>query len=366
VGKALVERAEQGYPPAMDDGLRIVVTGATGNIGTATLAALVKEPRVATLVGLARRAPAPARGETEFVLADVERSDLTGLFRGADVVVHLAWLFQPTHRPDRTWRANVLGSLRVFDAVVQAGVPKLVCASSVGAYSPRTDDAPVGEDWPTHGWPGAAYTREKAYVERCLDVLESRHPGIDVVRVRPGFVFQRAAAAEQRRLFAGPFVPGSLLRPGLVPVLPDLPGLRMQVVHAADVGDAIARCAVRPVSGAFNVATGPVVDTRFVAGLLGARPVPVPRKLVRTVLGGAWRLHLVPATPGLFDAVLRLPVMDTSRAESELDWVPRYSAADALGEFFAGLRSGSGGGTEPLAPDTRRLREVATGVGQQP
>ncbi|MEV6627594.1 NAD-dependent epimerase/dehydratase family protein [Amycolatopsis sp. NPDC051106] len=346
--------------------MRIVVTGATGNLGTATLDALAREPRVGSLVGLARRAPAPGRGETEFVRADVEHDDLARLFRGADVVVHLAWLFQPTHRPERTWRANVLGSLRVFDAVAEAGVPKLVCASSVGAYSPREDDVPVGEDWPTHGWPGAAYTREKAYVERCLDVFERRNPAIDVVRVRPGFVFQRAAASEQRRLFAGPFVPGSLVRPGLVPVLPDLPGLRMQVVHAADVGDALARCVLRPVSGAFNIATGPVVDTRFVAGLLGARPVPVPRALVRAALGGAWRLHLVPATPGLFDAVLRLPVMDTSRAAAELDWAPRHDAADALRAFFSGLRSGAGGGTEPLAADHLRLREVATGVGERP
>jgi nucleoside-diphosphate-sugar epimerase len=350
----------------MSDGMRIVVTGATGNLGTATLDALAREPRVGSLVGLARRAPAPGRGETEFVRADVERDDLARLFRGADVVVHLAWLFQPTHRPERTWRANVLGSLRVFDAVAEAGVPKLVCASSVGAYSPREDDVPVGEDWPTHGWPGAAYTREKAYVERCLDVFERRHPAIDVVRVRPGFVFQRAAASEQRRLFAGPLVPGSLVRPGLIPVLPDLPGLRMQVVHAADVGDALARCVLRPVSGAFNLATGPVVDTRFVAGLLGARPVPVPRGLVRAALGGAWRLHLVPATPGLFDAVLRLPVMDTSRAAAELDWAPRHDAADALRAFFGGLRSGAGGGTEPLAADNLRLREVATGVGERP
>jgi nucleoside-diphosphate-sugar epimerase len=236
----------------------------------------------------------------------------------------------------------------------------------VGAYSPRTDDVPVGEDWPTHGWPGAAYTREKAYLERCLDAFERRHPGLDVVRVRPGFVFQRAAASEQRRLFAGPFVPGSLLRPGLVPVLPDIPGLRMQVVHAADVGDAVARCVLRPVSGAFNVATGPVVDTRFVAGLLGARPVPVPPRLVRAALDGAWRLHLVPASPGLFDAVLRLPVMDTARARAELDWVPRHDAAAALRELFSGLRSGAGGGTDPLAADTGRLHEIATGVGERP
>ncbi|MEV7040548.1 NAD-dependent epimerase/dehydratase family protein [Amycolatopsis sp. NPDC051061] len=340
--------------------MRIVVTGATGNIGSGVVAALNADPQVETVVGLARR---PAEG---VVTADVERDDLVPLFRGADAVVHLAWLFQPTRRPERTWRANVLGSLRVFDAVAAAGVSKLVYASSIGAYSPREDDEPVTEDWPTHGWPGAAYTREKSYVERYLDAFEQRHPKLAVVRMRPGFVFQRAAATEQRRLFGGPFIPGSLVRPGLIPVVPDVPGLRVQVVHTDDLADAVRRAVTRPVRGAFNVATGPVVDPRFVADLLGARTVPVPAAAVRAAVSAAWRLRAVPATPGLFDAVLRLPVMDTSRAESELGWRPRHDAAFTLKEFLAGLREGAGADTAPLAPDRHRLHEIATGVGRRP
>jgi nucleoside-diphosphate-sugar epimerase len=350
----------------MTKGKRIVVFGATGNIGTSVVAALSADPDVGSVVGAARRQTGLSFAKTEFVQADVEHDDLVALVRGADAVVQLAWLFQPAHRPERTWRANVLGSLRVFDAVAAAGVPKLVCASSVGAYSPHEGDSPVTEGWPTHGWPDAAYTREKAYVERCLDTFERAHPAVDVVRVRPGFVFQRAAASEQRRLFAGPFLPGSLVRPGLVPVLPDIPGLRMQVVHAVDLADAIRRSVLRPVSGAFNVAAEPVVDMRFLAGLLDARLFPVPRRLVRTALAVAWRLHLVPATPGLFEAVLHLPVMDTARARSELGWTPRHDAGFALKEFLTGLRAGAGGGTAPLAPDTHRREELATGVGEKP
>ncbi|MEV6643681.1 NAD-dependent epimerase/dehydratase family protein [Amycolatopsis sp. NPDC051371] len=340
--------------------MRIVVTGATGNIGSGVVAALNADPQVETVVGLARRA---AEG---VVTADVEHDDLVPLFRGADAVVHLAWLFQPTRRPERTWRANVLGSLRVFDAVGAAGVPKLVYSSSIGAYSPRENDEPVTEDWPTHGWPGAAYTREKSYVERYLDAFEQRHPKLDVVRMRPGFVFQRAAATEQRRLFGGPFIPGSLVRPGLIPVVPDVPGLRVQIVHTDDLADAVRRAVTRPVRGAFNIATGPVVDPRFVADLLGARTVPVPAAAVRAAVSAAWRLHAVPATPGLFDAVLRLPVMDTTRAESALDWRPRHDAAFTLNEFLKGLREGAGGDTAPLAPDRHRLHEIATGVGRRP
>ncbi|MGY6653868.1 NAD-dependent epimerase/dehydratase family protein [Amycolatopsis sp. TRM77291] len=347
-------------------GKRIVVTGATGNVGTAVVRALGSDPEVGSIVGLARR---PSRWEspkTEFVTADVARDDLRAVFDGADVVIHLAWLFQPTHRPEVTWRANVLGSVRVFEAVQAMRVPSLVYASSIGAYSPRDDDHPVTEDWPTHGSPKAAYTREKAYVERVLEAFDRSHPRLRVVRVRPGFLFQKAAAPEQRRLFGGPFVPGKLVRPSLVPILPDIPQLRIQTTHTEDVADAYRRCALQDVKGAFNIAADPVLDTRALARIFGAKPVKVPASLVRRALAAAWSLHLIPATPGLFDAVLHLPVMDCRRAREELGWTPRYSSEDAIEAFLKGLREGEGLPTEPLKPDVGRWHELATGVGERP
>jgi nucleoside-diphosphate-sugar epimerase len=127
--------------------------------------------------------------------------------------------------------------------------------------------------------------------------------------------------------------------------------------HAAVTGTA---------RGAFNLAAAPVVDASLLAGLLGARVVRAPARLVRGAVAAGWWLHLVPATPGLLDAVLHLPLMDSSRAAAELGWAPRRSSTDALGEFLAGLRAGAGGPTPPLDPDAGgplRAGEVATGVG---
>jgi nucleoside-diphosphate-sugar epimerase len=319
------------------------------------------------VVGVARRPSGWSCAKTEFVEADIASAELGPLVRGADAVVHVAWLFQPTHRPDTTWNSNVLGSMRLFDAVAEEGVPALVHASSVGAYSPGPQDRAVDESWPTHGWPGAAYTREKSYLERYLDGFEARFPAVRVVRVRPGFIFKRESASQQRRLFGGPLIPQSLARPGLLPVLPDLPGLRAQIVHTDDVADAFRRCVLQPVSGAFNVAVDQVVDARWLAGLLHARPVRTPVRLVRTAVALAWRLHAVPASPGLFDAVLRLPLMDCSRARRVLGWSPAHSADQVIEEFLTGLRERAGMPTAPLDPHSGgRLREFATGVGQRP
>jgi nucleoside-diphosphate-sugar epimerase len=110
------------------------------------------------------------------------------------------------------------------------------------------------------------------------------------------------------------------------------------------------------------------VDIAALAPLLGARTVRTPAWPLRFMLSAVWRLHLVPASPDLFDAVLRIPIMDTTRAHTELGWTPRHDALEAIAEFIDGLRSGAGMDTPPLAPDTgrRRLRELATGVGRRP
>jgi nucleoside-diphosphate-sugar epimerase len=181
-------------------------------------------------------------------------------------------------------------------------------------------------------------------------------------------VFKHGSASQQRRLFAGPLLPNRLVRPGLVPIVPDLPGLRFQAVHTTDIAEAFRLAALRPVRGAFNVAAEPVVDAALLAECLHAKVVPVPAWPVRTALAAAWRLHLMPASPGLFDAVLRLPIMDITRARTELGWTPRHTARDAIEEFLRGLRQGAGLPTPPLAASVPggRAAELATGVGQRP
>ena len=348
--------------------MRVVIVGATGNVGTSLIEALADEPEVESIVGLARRLPSWNPPKTSWIRVDVVKDDLVAPLRGADVVVHLAWIFQPTHDPLATWRSNTLGGIRVFDAVAEAGVGALVYASSIGAYAPGPPGRAVDEAWPTHALPTAAYGREKSYLERVLDMFERDHPDIRVVRLRPAFIFKRESASQQRRLFAGPLLPGRLARPDLIPFVPDIPGMRLQALHSADAAQAYRLAIVRPVRGAFNVAAEPVLDGKTLAGFLGARPVKVPRRAVRAVIAAGWHLHLIPASPSLFDLALSLPVMDFTRARQELGWAPAKTSLDAIGEFLEGLREGAGMDTPPLRPDAGgrfRGRELATGVGER-
>ena len=171
-----------------------------------------------------------------------------------------------------------------------------------------------------------------------------------VERLRPGLIFKGDAASGIRRLFAGPLLPTSLLRRSLIPIVPSLDRLVFQGVHSFDVGEAYRRAVTSDVRGAFNIAADPVLDPSELGRLLGARPIPVPRRALRSAVDLSWRLRLQPTPAGWLDLALGVPLMDTTRAERELRWRPTHSAGDALLELIDAMRRGDGLPTAPLQP----------------
>jgi UDP-glucose 4-epimerase len=336
--------------------MRVVVFGATGNCGTSLLRALADEPQVESVLGVARRLPAATFPKTEWASADIARDALAPLLRGADAVVHLAWVIQPSHDEPAMRRINVDGSKRLFAAVAAAGVPALVYASSVGAYAPGPKGRPVDESWALGPVETSFYARHKVEVERALDIFERDHAGIRVVRLRPAFVFKREAGAEIRRLWAGPLLPRRLVQRALIPLVPRFPGFRFQGVHSFDLGEAYRQAVVRGVRGAFNVASDPPLDADELARALDARPLPVPPGVLRTAMDLSWRARLQPTEPGWLDLAQAVPLMDAARAHSELGWAPQWTATSALLDLLGGLRDGAGLATPPLLPSTRPAR----------
>ncbi|MDO9410190.1 NAD-dependent epimerase/dehydratase family protein [Patulibacter sp.] len=352
--------------------MRIVIVGATGNVGSSLVRALVADPGVDEVVGFARRRPDGRPGKVEWVAGDVRTHDLASLFAGADAVVHLAWRIQPSRDRELTRATDVGGSARVLDAVAAAGVPLVVHASSLAAYGPHggRPDERVDESWPTTGVASSFYSREKVAVEGLLNEFEAGHPEVRVVRMRPALIFQRSAAQEIRRYFLGPFWPSALVRPGRVPVVPLPPALRFQVVHADDVAEAY-RLVLRTAGtrGAYNVAAEPVITPRRFARVLGGRlgglPVPVPARALRLVAKATWLGRVQPTPPGWVDLAMQSPLLATDRIRA-LGWTPRHDGPSVLRELLEGLHDRAGGDTPPLRADAGgrfRQDEIRTGVG---
>lgn len=344
--------------------MKVAVTGASGNVGTALLGVLREESRIDELVGLSRRLPdlaaEPYEGVTweQVDLAAPSPGDageehivdrLAVLLADVDVVVHLAWMIQPNRERELLRRANVQGTRRVVQACLRAEVGHLVCVSSVAAYSGVEDDDPRDESWPTGGLRSSHYAVDKAAQEDVLD--EAEEHGLTVARVRPALVFDADAGAEITRLFLGALVPPGLLRPGSWPVLPLPEGFRIQVVHGDDLAEALRTIIVNRAAGAFNIATEPVLGVHDLARIVDhGRSVAVPEGLLRRIIDGLWRARAVAADPGWLDLAMHVPVMDTTRARTELEWSPRCDAEVALRELLTAMAEGEGAASAPMRP----------------
>jgi len=330
-----------------------VVTGATGNVGTSVLPALAADDRVTSIVGVARRLPSSSSWtpKVEWISADVAVDPLEPIVSGADAVIHLSWLIQPSRDVRAMWATNVVGTRRVADAVARTGTAVLVAASSIGAYSPAPRGLTVDESWPTDGTPESSYSWQKALEERTLDLLESRHPECRVVRVRPALIFKREAARHVRNLFLGSLVPRRLLPvDAALAAVMRLP-IAFQVVHADDVARAIVRAVMSDARGAFNLAAPGVIGRASDAGDQLAR-------LAKPLVGAAWRARLVPVDPGWLTLAASVPLMSTDRARDELSWTPTMGAKAVVRELLEGLHDDAAAPTPPLAE--QRLDDDAT------
>jgi nucleoside-diphosphate-sugar epimerase len=343
-------------------GVRVVVTGASGNIGTALLRWLATRAEVGDMVGVARRAPPVDAGEPYDRVAwrevDVGRGDaegeLTEAFRGADAVVHLAWHIVAGHDRRTQRRTNLVGSGHVLAAALRARVPQFVHLSSAAVYSPRTSDTPVSEAWERRGIAGSTYSQDKVAAEDLLDRAEADHPDLRVVRIRPPAVLQPAAAGELVRMALGRSAPLARLVRGRVPVLPLPRQAVTQVVAAQDVADLAGRAMLARASGAFNVADEPALRPALLARLVGGRQLPVSREFLRRLVGATWRMRLQPLDPSWVDLLVDTPLLDCTRARTELGWRPTHDARLTVTATRRAVADGTGTASPRLRPLRRR------------
>jgi UDP-glucose 4-epimerase len=332
--------------------VRIVITGASGNVGTALLRRLGRDHE---LVGVCRRPPRAVApyDRVDWHPLDLSRPDaavtLRPIVRGAAAVVHLAWGFQPSRDVGYLDRLGVDGTRAVVEAAEAAGVPHLVHMSSVGAYSPG--DGRVTEDWPTEGISSLAYSRQKVAAERILDEHEQRGPRrTAVARMRPGLIVQRDAGSALLRYGLPAFLPSGLLRH--VPVLPLDREFVVPVVHTDDVADAFARVLERRATGPFNLAAEPPVTRDVIAEVLGARAVHVPWVALRAAAAVAWRAGVQPLDPGWVDLAFAVPLLDTGRAHRVRGGAPTTDARTALAQVVAGMADAAATASPALRPRT--------------
>ena len=259
--------------------MRVAVTGSTGLVGSEVSAALAASGQ--EVVRLVRRAPAPGERAVRWDPAKGE-VDAAGL-EGLDAVVHLAGENVGSGRWSLARKAAIRDS-RVVGTRLLCGAlagldrpPKtLVCASAVGYYGDRGEEA-LTEESP----PGAGFLAEVCREWEAASEPASRK-GIRVVTLRIGVVLSPKGGALPRMLppFRAGF--GGVLGGGRQYVswiaLDDLSLVILHALRRSDLDGPVNAVAPRPVTNReFTEALGKVLSR--------PTPFPVPAFALRLAMG---------------------------------------------------------------------------------
>lgn len=329
-------------------GLVVAVTGPTGEIGRPFIRALESQPGVAEIRGMARSPFDPSTHgwtKTTYVRGDIlDRAAVDELVDGADVVVHLAFIIFGD--PSESRRINLEGSRNVFEAAVEAGARRLVYTSSVAAYGfDPSLPLPITEDVPAVGSDDLYYSAHKAELERTLHEIVDGS-GVEAYVFRPCIVCgpeSPALIVNVPYLGTASVVPDVLRGlidrlPGTGPILPD-PGVRLQLVDADDVADAlVAGVLGSGPAGTYNLAGEGDFGMRDLARELGWRTLPIPSFAIGVTSEAVKRIPGLPAKTAWIHALRTPVILDTARARDQLGWNPRYDAAAALTRTVEGAR----------------------------
>ena len=299
---------------------RYLVLGGRGFLGSHVVDSLLSKG--ASVRILDRPAPAGARlffpGTNPHLLQVVEgdftnHQDLQTAMDGCDICVHTITTTLPkTSNDDVAFdvSTNLLGTIKLLDYAVTAGLKKLVFLSSGGTVygPPLTHD--LAEDHPTD--PISSYGITKLAIEKYLALYEHLH-GLQAVSLRISNPFGPRQRIDGAQGAIAAFL-GLALRNRPIQVWGDGSAVR-DYLHVKDVVSAIeAACAYTGDERIFNIGSG---IGRSLLEVLDAIELATNRKILKNFVEGR-----------SFD--VRRNVLDISRANRELKWRPEV-------EFYQGV-----------------------------
>jgi UDP-glucose 4-epimerase len=304
--------------------MRYLITGGAGYIGSRLVDLLSRREDTERMVICDLAPPSAYRPKTEFERVDVRDRDAVraALDRSrADVLVHLAFILNPSHDEHFMYDVDVNGTHNVLEAAAAAGTGQVLVISSASAYGAFPDNpVPLTEDDPVRGVPGFPYARDKTETDRLCQLWAAAHLDRVMTIVRPCIVF-------------GPNVDNYLLRLWTKqPFAADAGQLdnQVQFVHEDDLVEALAALLLGRHAGAFNVAGDGLMTYRECAELIGSPVRKMPLRAFRALARAMWAARLSEAPPGQIEFSLHPWIVSTEKLKKTTGWNPKHTGRETF------------------------------------
>jgi len=175
--------------------MKILVSGARGKVGTATVAALMQRGHEVRATDLHRPVfERPEPDDPDYLQADLtDAGQAYAMVRGMDAVVHTAAIPEPTsNAPHTVFENNLMATFNLIEAAIRWGLPRFVNTSSETVpgffFAERgflPDYVPVDEEHPIR--PQDPYALSKYFGELLMDAAV-RRSDIRCITIRPSWV----------------------------------------------------------------------------------------------------------------------------------------------------------------------------------
>jgi UDP-glucose 4-epimerase len=305
--------------------MRYLITGGSGYIGSRLVDLLGRRDDTEKMVICDVASPKGYRPKTEYERLDVrDRQAVRSVVERVrpDVLVHLAFILNPSHDEGFAYDVDVNGTHNVLEAAEHAGTRQLLVTTSGVAYGAFPDNpVPLTEDDPVRGVAGFSYARDKTESDRLCQLWAARHTDRVMTIVRPCIVF-------------GPNVDNYLVRLWTKqPFAVDIGGTidrDVQFVHEDDVVEGIAGLLLGRHGGAYNVAGDGLMTNRECAELIGSQIRKLPLRVYRGLARTMWRLRQAEAPPGAIDFALHSWLLSNEKLKRTTGWSPKYSSRETF------------------------------------